>query len=136
MRRCLLDTGSASDYINRRRGVYAKAQQRKASGDRIGICPPVLGELWAGVELSATRDKNRVRLLRELPRLGLWPYDKPAAFEFGRIFAHLKSIGRLMQKIDIQIAAVALTLGNCVVITKDSDFAAIPGLQIEDWSTP
>jgi len=41
-----------------------------------------------------------------------------------------------MQKIDIQIAAVALTLGNCVVITKDSDFAAIPGLQIEDWSTP
>ena len=34
---------------------------------------------------------------------------------------------------DIQIAAVALTLGNCTLVTKDSDFAAIPGLTVEDW---
>ena len=39
-----------------------------------------------------------------------------------------------MQQIDIQIAAVALTLGNCMVVTKDGDFAAIPGLVLEDLS--
>jgi len=39
-----------------------------------------------------------------------------------------------MQQIDIQIAAIALTLGNCAVVTKDSDFQAIPALDVVDWS--
>ena len=39
-----------------------------------------------------------------------------------------------MQQIDMQLAAIALAFGNCTVVTKDSDFAAIPGLKIEDWS--
>jgi tRNA(fMet)-specific endonuclease VapC len=39
-----------------------------------------------------------------------------------------------MQQVDIQIAAIALTPGNCTVITKDSDFAAITRLQVEDWT--
>ncbi len=39
-----------------------------------------------------------------------------------------------MQQIDIQIAAIALTIGNCVVVSKDSDLKAIPGLDVEDWS--
>ena len=39
-----------------------------------------------------------------------------------------------MPQIDIPIAAIALTLGHCTVVTKDSDFDAIPGLDHEDWS--
>jgi predicted nucleic acid-binding protein len=34
----------------------------------------------------------------------------------------------------IQVAAVALMLGSCTLVTKDSDFAGIPGRSIEDWS--
>jgi tRNA(fMet)-specific endonuclease VapC len=37
-----------------------------------------------------------------------------------------------MQQIDIQIAAIALSLGNCTV-SADSDLAAVPGLTVEDW---
>jgi len=135
MRRYLLDTGSASDFVHRRKGVDVKAQQRKALGDIIGTCIPVLGELWAGIELSATRQKNQLKLVRALSSVKIWPFDKPAAQEYGRIYAHLKRIGRPMQQIDIQIAAIALSLGNCTVVTKDSDFKAIPGLAVEDWST-
>jgi tRNA(fMet)-specific endonuclease VapC len=40
-----------------------------------------------------------------------------------------------MQVIDIMIASIALTLGNCVVVTKDSDFGAVPGLAIENWDS-
>jgi len=39
-----------------------------------------------------------------------------------------------MQQIDIQIGAIALTLGDCTVVTSDSDFAAVPGLAVEDWT--
>jgi tRNA(fMet)-specific endonuclease VapC len=40
----------------------------------------------------------------------------------------------LLQPIDIQIAAIALSLGNCTVVTKDSDFGAIPGIKVVNWS--
>jgi tRNA(fMet)-specific endonuclease VapC len=39
-----------------------------------------------------------------------------------------------MQQSDIQIAAIALTLDNCTVVTKDSDLAAVPGIDVVDWS--
>ena len=45
-------------------------------------------------------------------------------------------MGRYMQQIDVQIAAIALTLGNCTVVTMDSDLAAVPGLAVENWATP
>jgi predicted nucleic acid-binding protein len=31
------------------------------------------------------------------------------------------------------IAAIAMTLGNCKVVSSDSDFLAVPGLKLEDW---
>jgi tRNA(fMet)-specific endonuclease VapC len=92
--------------------------------------------LWAGIELSASRDRNALRLKRQLTDLILWPYDAAAAEEFGRLYAHLRRTGRPMQQIDIQIAASALTLGDCTVVTKDNDLTAIPGLDIIDWSAP
>ena len=134
LRRYLLDTGTAADYIHRRRGVFLKARESTALGHRIGICVPILGELWSGVYSSASRDRNEKRLLQHLHAFALWPYTEEAAREFGRLSSDLRRVGRPMPQIDIQIAAIAFTLGNCVVVTKDSDFDAIPGLDHEDWS--
>jgi len=50
LKRYLLDTGIAADYLNRRGGVYARARQHIAEGARLGLCAPVLGEL---VEVKA-----------------------------------------------------------------------------------
>ena len=136
MKRYLLDTGIAADFVFRRKKVPERVETVVQSGSRVGICTPVLGELWGGVEFSKTRQRNQHRLIQALERLVIWPYDEPAAEEYGRIYADLRRVGRTIQQIDIQIAAVALTLGNCTVVTKDSDFWTIPGLDIEDWSKP
>lgn len=56
------------------------------------------------------------------------------AEEYGRIFAELRRAGRPIQQIDMQIGAVARTLPNCVVVTKDSDLGAISGVRIENWA--
>jgi hypothetical protein len=45
MIRYLLDTGIAGDYINRRNGVFDRAQEEVARGNRIGLGIPVLAEL-------------------------------------------------------------------------------------------
>src|SRR5262245_40700386 len=135
MRRYLLDTGIASDYINRRRDVHVRVREAVVRGDRVGICYPVLGELWAGMELSATRDENVQRMKHALARLRLWPFEGKAAEEFGRLFAHLKRSGAMIQQIDMQVAAIALSLGNCTVVSKDGDFSAVPGLSVENWAS-
>jgi tRNA(fMet)-specific endonuclease VapC len=96
MRRYLLDTGIAGDFIHRRRGVREWAKEEALRGHRIGTCVPVLGELWAGVELSTSRQHNADRLRRILPDLVLWPYTKAAAEEYGRLFAELRRLGRPM----------------------------------------
>jgi tRNA(fMet)-specific endonuclease VapC len=133
MSRYLLDTGIAQDFINQRNGVRERADAARKEGNRIGICTPVLGELWSGVEGSASRDRNLRRLQHGLSRLVVWPYTNDAAEEFGRVFAELRRIGRPMQQIDIMIAAIAFTLGQCVVVTTDADLATVPGLTVENW---
>lgn len=136
MKRFLLDTGPAQQFLNNRMGIRQRADAERLRGHRIGICTPVLGELWAGVEGSHSRDQNLRRLRHGLSRLVLWPYDAAAAVEYGRIFTELKRSGRPMQQIDIQIAAIAFALGDCVVVTGDSDLSAVAGLDVEDWSVP
>jgi tRNA(fMet)-specific endonuclease VapC len=135
MTRFLLDTGCAGDYIHRRRQVYERARETVAAGHRIGIGIPVLAELWFGVENSSTRQRNAERLRRVLPELIVWPFTEPAAEEYGRIAAELKRLGRPIGKIDMLIAAIALSLGKTTVVSADSDLTAVPGLTVENWST-
>jgi tRNA(fMet)-specific endonuclease VapC len=133
-RRYLLDTGPAQDFLFQRRGVQERVEAARKVGAKIGICTPVLGELVAGLEGSSSREASWEIARRRLGKLLCWPYEKPAAYEFGRIIAELKRIGRPIQQVDIQIAAIAFVLGDCTVVTGDSDFAAIPGLTIENWA--
>jgi tRNA(fMet)-specific endonuclease VapC len=132
----LFDTGIASDYINRRNGVFERAREAVARGHQIRIGTPVLGELRYGVEASATRERNLQSFRRAVSTWTLRPFDHVAAEEYGRVAAKLRRIGRPMQSIDIQIAAIALCLGNCTVVSKDSDLSAVPGLSVENWATP
>jgi tRNA(fMet)-specific endonuclease VapC len=134
MRRFLLDTGAAGDFINRRRGIFERARQEANQGNPVGIGVPVLAELVYGVERSVSRDRNMQRLIQALASWRIWPFDNRAAFEYGRIAAELRRIGRPMQQIDIQIAAIAFALGNCTVVSGDSDLKAVPGLTVEDWA--
>ena len=76
MTRYLLDTGIAGDYVHRRHGVYERAREAVARGGRVGLCVPVLAELWYGVEYSDTRERNAERLRRTLPDLVVWPFNE------------------------------------------------------------
>ncbi|HVX15368.1 MAG TPA: type II toxin-antitoxin system VapC family toxin [Pirellulales bacterium] len=60
-------------------------------------------------------------------------YTSEGAEEYGRIFAELRRLGRPMQQIDMQIGAIARTLPGCIVVSKDSDLLAIPGITVENW---
>ncbi|AMV22770.1 tRNA(fMet)-specific endonuclease VapC [Gemmata sp. SH-PL17] len=134
VKRYLLDTGIAGAYIARRDPVFARARDEVRKGNVIGICVPVLGELHYGAEHSASRERALRELRAALTSLKIWPYANDAAEEYGRLAAELRRIGRPMQQIDIQIAAIAVVLGRCTVVTTDSDLSAVPGLHTENWT--
>ena len=67
VRKFLLDSGVASDFINRRRGVPERFRAEVSRGHRIGIGTPVLAELVYGIEASQNRDRN-MQALRSLCR--------------------------------------------------------------------
>lgn len=135
IRHYLLDTGIAQDLQDDRRGVRSKAKAVRALGHRVGICVPVLGELWSGVEGSDQRERNLKQLRHALKKLVIWPYSTAAAAEYGRIFTELKRAGRPVQQIDMQIGAIARTLPNCVVVSKDGDLSAISRITVENWAS-
>ncbi len=134
MKRYLLDTGIAGDFINRRHRVHERAREEAARGNRVGTGMPVLAELAYGIEWSISRDRNMQRLRAALPSLKVWPFDERAAFEYGRIAAELRRLGRPMQVVDMMVAAIAFSLGNCTVVSADSDLSAVPGLAVENWA--
>jgi len=134
MKRYLLDSGIAGDYINRRHRVYERARQAVADGHKIGIATPVLAELHYGVEYSNSPECNRLLLRRALSDLILWPLTVEATERYGQIRAELRRAGRMIQSVDAMIAAIALTLTRCTVVSADSDFSAVPGLSVENWA--
>jgi tRNA(fMet)-specific endonuclease VapC len=135
VKRYLLDTNSASDYIFRRRGARGRATQARANGAKTGIGLPVVAELLGGIEYSASHDKNLDIVNRHLHLFRIWPFAMEAARVYGRLFAETRRSGRTTQTMDLLIASIALALGNCAVVSHDSDMRAIPGLAVEDWSS-
>jgi tRNA(fMet)-specific endonuclease VapC len=93
MRRYLLDTGIMGHCINRRQGVDDRVREARRQGARIGTGMPVVGELYYGIEFSATREPNLQRLRAALTGIIIWPFDRKAAEEYGRIAAELRRIG-------------------------------------------
>jgi tRNA(fMet)-specific endonuclease VapC len=132
-RRFLLDSNAVSDLAYHRFGVRERADEARLSGAILGTCPPVIGEIHFGLELSTTIERQRQPIEVVLHSIRHWPYENDAAKRYGRLKAALRKAGRPMQEVDIQLAAVALTLGDCTVVSTDTDLLAIPGLQVENW---
>jgi tRNA(fMet)-specific endonuclease VapC len=134
MRRYLLDSGVLNDYVRRRGDIVQRVKEATDRGIHVGTATPVVAELFGGAENSDSRERSLDRLRHALAPMIAWTFDRAAAREYGRIFAELRRIGRPMQQMDIQIAAIAVTVGSCMVITYDSDLQAVPGLKVENWS--
>jgi tRNA(fMet)-specific endonuclease VapC len=133
MTRYLLDTNAVGDLMNKRRGVDRRATERRKAGHTLGTCDVVLSQLYFGVELSATRDDNMPLLDRTIDQLKIWPLSRAAARVFGRLAADLQRRGRHIGEADMLIASIVLSL-KAVVLTRDTDFLAVPDLTVENWA--
>ena len=68
-----------------------------------------------------------------LKYLSVVPYNEKAAYEYGKISAHLYRSGFTVGQLDIEIAASAVVNDMILVTNNTKDFRNIPGIELEDW---
>ena len=100
-----------------------------------GISIIVPGELEWGVAKSSRVEENRAGLKDLLAAVQVIDLDAEVARRYGRLRAHLRSIGRPIGPNDLWIAAHALARDVPLVTHNVSEFGRVPGLSVETWMT-
>jgi predicted nucleic acid-binding protein len=135
----LLDTNVVSNLVettpNPRVATWIDSTNRSS----LWISAVTVAELRVGIELMDDgRRKPELRLAidRAIDLFGQQcaPFDALAATEFARIIASRRRIGRPIQALDAQIAAIAITTGFSLATLHQEDFEKIDGLKVIDPS--
>ena len=114
----------------------ATVSQRLQEHSELGLCISTitLAELTHGVYKSIHKEKNMDALFQFLLKIEILPFDMLAAFEYGKVCAHLQKQGTPIGPLDTLIAAHALSRSLTIVTNNVREFERVPGLIIENWS--
>lgn len=131
----ILDTNTCI-YLIRRRSPEALRRFEQFEVGEVAVSAITLSELRYGAEKSARPEQNREALGRFLLPLEVSSYGVEATLSYGRIRASLEKQGTPIGPLDTLIAAHAVSLGTILVTNNTREFQRVPGLQIEDWTSP
>ena len=133
----LLDTNACIALINGRPApVRARFAATSARGQVLATSSIVLYELWYGVAKSEQRAANadRVRAFLSGP-MEVVDFGPEDARHAGEIRAITETAGRPLGAYDLLIAGQAVRLGALLVTANQREFARVPRLRWEDWTT-
>lgn len=131
MLRFLLDTNIVI-YVLKRRPIEVMSQFN-ANASRMAISVITLAGLMHGAEKSSKVQANLLAIEDFCSRLEVLPYTAKAAQHYGAIRSSLEKSGQTIGVNDLHIAAHARSEGLVVVTNNVSEFARVPGLEIENW---
>lgn len=133
----LLDTNIISDMMRNPTGRAAQgARQRGRQDNTRGIVTSVVVqcELLYGLRRSgSSRWQHPYRVTME--SLDVLPLDPQTAMAYANLRNQLESAGTPIGPMDTLIAAHALALG-ATLVSADTEFTRVPGLQLENWLQP
>lgn len=119
----LMDTSAYSAF---KRG-HGEVIELVRSTSRILLPAVVVGELLAGFEFGARRERNRAELEEFLAasRVAVTPITRSTAERYAVIYQYLRDKGTPVPTNDLWIAATAMEHG-AVVVTTDGHFSLMP----------
>ena len=133
--RFLLDTTAFSDLMREHPKVDAHLADM-SEVDRVIICPVVRGEIRYGIErlpLGRRRRELEAKAAKLFTKVSCVPVPAGAGDHYATTKLGRERKGLALDENDLWIAAVALALG-AVLVSRDSDFGGIDGLEVEDWT--
>ena len=133
----LLDTNAVIALLkNQPPGMRSRLRRVMSRGASIFVSSVVLYELWYGVARSGHRSENTERLRVFLSGdVSVVPFDEEDAVAAGDLRAELEAAGTPIGPYDLLIAAQALRIGATLVTANVSEFARVPGLTWQDWTS-
>ncbi len=126
--RVLLDTSIAIALLSGDQVVTERIQQHR----EVFLPVIALGELYLGALKSQRVDDNMARINELASVIGIRGCDAETARRYASIKNTLRVQGRPIPENDIWIAAIAAQ-HDLTVITRDTHFAAVDGLDSETW---
>jgi tRNA(fMet)-specific endonuclease VapC len=130
----LIDSDWGIDGIAQDRTVQATLDELARDG--IAVCIATLGEVFEGAFTAPDPQAELRAFRRYLLAFAVVPLTDPIMESFARIRAFLRSQGRLIPDIDLQIAATAVTVDLTLVTRNLRHFARVPGLKLYDPNQP
>jgi len=133
MARYILDTNMCIYLMKNQPPHVAQRLEACFEGDVV-LSAVTLAELEYGIAMSREPEAARRTLAALVARVPVLPLTSAAARAYGPIRAATRE--RKADALDKLIAAHALAEGAIVVTNNVRDFAACPGVSVEDWSVP
>ncbi len=128
----LLDTNIVSYWM--RGDIQILKQLKRQKPCDMAISAITLAEVLYGIKKSASRKRERQKKIDAIcGQLDVLPFDKQATVQYAVIRTDLEKKGIPISERDLQIAAIAMANGLCVVTHNIKEFARIPDLQVVDW---
>ena len=128
MNAAVIDTNVLIDCFQRGGG----AADAISDYDCILVCPAVIGEFKAGIDISTKRGrkaKDRLDEFLDDPAVEIVPCADETAEYYARIYRTLKENGTPLPTNDIWIASAALEHG-ATVLSSDGHFSRVPMLKV------
>lgn len=131
----LIDTNLWIVYL-KQASSEIRARLEHTSVGEISVCSVVWADLLHGARKYEKRDIREHKIQITLNPFICLPFDLPAARQYARIRDHLERDGQVIGSNDLMIAAIAIANNLVVVTNNTAEFQRVPGLHVEDWSTP
>ena len=119
------------ERIQREQGI--SISEKVSEYDRILVCPAVIGEFKAGIDIETKRGRRASERLDEFlddPAVVVVSCTDETADYYARIFKALRANGTPIPTNDIWIAASALEHG-AAVLSSDGHFSLVPMLKLD-----
>ena len=129
MNSAVIDTNVLIGCFQREQGISEKVSEY----DRILVCPAVIGEFKAGMDIETKRGRKASERLDEFlddPAVVVVSCTDETADYYARIFKALRANGTPIPTNDIWIAASALEHG-AAVLSGDGHFSLVPMLKLD-----
>jgi tRNA(fMet)-specific endonuclease VapC len=129
-----LDTTFLADLIRKNPDANKKLNNLAKQSDSLSTTIINSAELFYGAHKSKSVDTEKAKLKLVLSRFLVFEMDEVSAEKFGEILSKLDKQGQKIADRDIMIAAIAITKGENVIVTRNKkDFEKIPQLTIQTY---
>ena len=129
-----LDTTFLIDLLRKKPEAEKKLSNLTKRSDGPCITVITVGELFYGAYKSKNVEREKEKITDVLRGLLILEMNEVGAEKFGQILSLLDQTGQKTSDRDVLIAAIAISKGENIIVTRNAkDFSKIPEIAVE-WS--